>query len=147
MKDIELIRLLLKTILASYTSYKQIVLGKFKQHKIDLTYEMFQILYCLWNQEGVNQQDLANQTVKDKASLTLLINNLEKRNLVERKGCELDGRNKKVFLTAKGKDLEKTVMPLVSEIYKSIIKQIDEKEAVASLTFLQNLNAILKNEC
>lgn len=44
-----------------------------------MTFEMLQIMHALWLEQGISQQTLAFNTVRDKASLTSLINNLEKK--------------------------------------------------------------------
>lgn len=50
-----------------------------RTNKMDMTFEMLQVMHRLWKKLGVNQQYLAEQTIKDKASLTNLINNLERK--------------------------------------------------------------------
>lgn len=55
-----------------------------KESGINITAEQWSILYNLWQEEGLTQQELANRTFRDKPSVTRLINNLEKLNLVIR---------------------------------------------------------------
>lgn len=90
---------------------------KFRENNIDITSEMLQVLSVLWRQDGVNQQEIANATLKDKASLTYLIDNLVRRNLVQRTEDEKDRRNKLITLTADGRELRKTIEPWISEMY------------------------------
>ncbi|MEP6628010.1 MAG: hypothetical protein ABJA32_08510, partial [Ginsengibacter sp.] len=52
------------------SEFKSFLRNKFKEHQIDLTFEMLQVLTHLWEKDGVNQQELANLLHKDKASLT-----------------------------------------------------------------------------
>ncbi len=60
---------------------------------------------------------LAEKTAKDKACLTNLINNLEKKNWVIRKEDSSDRRNRLIFLTVQGEELALTVKPLINDIY------------------------------
>jgi DNA-binding MarR family transcriptional regulator len=90
---------------------------KFREHNIDLTYEMHQIMVCLWGKDGIKQQELADLTLKDKASMTFLIDNLTRRGLVRRTEDATDRRSKPIYLTAKGKQLGKKVEPLVIELF------------------------------
>ncbi|ANH79866.1 hypothetical protein A8C56_01735 [Niabella ginsenosidivorans] len=99
---------------------RQFMQKKFRAHNIDLTYEMHQIMASLWKKDGVNQQDLANLTLKDKASMTYLIDNLTKRELVFRKEDPRDRRNKLVYLTPKGKRLGHKVEPWVNELFEIV---------------------------
>lgn len=90
---------------------------KFRENHIDLTYEMHQIMACLWKKDGIKQQELADLTLKDKASMTFLIDNLTKRGLVKRAEDAADRRSKLIYLTPKGKQLGKKVEPWVIELF------------------------------
>ena len=96
---------------------RQFMQKKFRENKIDLTYEMHQIMACLWEKDGINQQELADRTLKDKASMTYLIDNLVKRGLVKRSEHATDRRSKLIHLTKKGKQLGKKVEPWVAELF------------------------------
>ena len=96
---------------------RQFMQKKFKENNIDLTYEMHQIMASLWRKDGIKQQELADLTLKDKASMTFLIDNLTKRDLVKRMEDPADRRNKLIYLTANGKKLGKKVAPWVTELF------------------------------
>jgi DNA-binding MarR family transcriptional regulator len=49
---------------------------RIREQGIDLTFEMLEILSCLWKKDGVNQQELADLTLRDKSGITYLIDNL-----------------------------------------------------------------------
>lgn len=66
---------------------------------------MLQVLSSLWHEQGISQQILAERIAKDKACLTNLMNNLEKKGYVHRKEDLADRRNKLVFLTPEEKSL------------------------------------------
>ncbi len=99
------------------TAFRQYIQAMLRRNNMDLTFEMLQVLACLWNTDGVNQQEIANLTVKDKASVTYLIDNLTKRGLVVRKEDEGDRRNKLVLLTDAGKALKTEVEPWIQEMH------------------------------
>jgi DNA-binding MarR family transcriptional regulator len=96
---------------------RQFMQKRFRENKIDLTYEMHQIMACLWEKDGINQQELADLTLKDKASMTYLIDNLSKRGLVKRSEHATDRRSKLIYLTRKGKQLGKKIEPWVAELF------------------------------
>jgi DNA-binding MarR family transcriptional regulator len=118
---------------------------KFKENNIDLTSEMMQVLSTLWRKDGINQQEIANATVKDKASLTYLIDNLVRRNLVLRTEDEKDRRNKLITLTAEGHAMRETIEPWITEMYlaagKNITAEIVSKGAMLLETIAQNLES------
>ena len=86
---------------------------------------MHQIMACLWKTDGIKQQELADRTLKDKASLTCLIDNLTKRKLVTRLEDAADRRSKLIFLTEKGKNLGKEVEPWVAELYEIVSRDFE----------------------
>lgn len=114
----DLISKFTKEITLVNLAIKQFIQAKMRENNIDLTFEMIQILYSLWNKDGVNQQELANITAKDKASMTNLLDNLTKRNLVLRKEGT-DRRNKIIFLTPEGKAIKKQVQPWIKVLHQT----------------------------
>lgn len=109
--------LLARTIIRVNLAFRQFIQARFKAHNIDLTFEMLQVLACLWQQDGINQQEIADLTVKDKASMTYLIDNLSRRHLVYRQEDGSDRRNKLIYLTEEGKKLKEIIQPWVQEMY------------------------------
>ena len=104
------------TIIQVNTAFRQFVQQKLKQHKLDLTFEMLQIMGYLWENDGTNQQEIANATVKDKASLTYLIDNLTRRELVYRQEDSCDRRSKRIFLTEQGWHLKTVARPWLDDM-------------------------------
>ena len=76
----------------------------------DVTSEQWRILKCLWHQNGQRQQDLADVVHKDKTGITRIIDAMERRNLVVRVPDKLDRRQKLIYLTNKGKQLQEELM-------------------------------------
>jgi DNA-binding MarR family transcriptional regulator len=96
------------------------------EHQV--TAEQWTILASLWQHNGQTQQSLADLSNKNKASITHLIDNLEKRKLVERKADTEDRRNKMVFLTQEGKELQEELNKIVKKTTKEATEGIDKKE-------------------
>lgn len=78
----------------------------FRLNGIEITPEQWTVLLFLWEKDGVAQQELCNITFKDKPSITRLINNMEKQNLVVRKPNIKDKRTNLIHLTETGKKLK-----------------------------------------
>jgi DNA-binding MarR family transcriptional regulator len=114
-----------RKLLAVNTAFRQFLQYKLKEHKVGLTYEMLQVMGCLWRKDGINQQEITILTVKDKASMTYLIDNLTKRNLVKRQEDINDRRNKLILLTAEGKLLKKKIQPFIDEMNQVAGKNIE----------------------
>ncbi|MCB9248404.1 MAG: MarR family transcriptional regulator [Ignavibacteriales bacterium] len=79
----------------------------FEKEGIKITPQQWSVLTYLWNEDGISQQNLADAFSKDKTSMTRLLNNMEKNELISRKQDEDDKRNKKIYLTFKSRLLKK----------------------------------------
>jgi DNA-binding MarR family transcriptional regulator len=88
---------------------------KFNQQELPLTIEQWSVLYHLWKEDGMSQQELCNATFRDKPSITRLIDNLEKSGFVKRVGDENDRRINKVFVTKAAGKLQEQTMQLAEE--------------------------------
>ena len=126
------------------SALKAFMRQKFKANNINITFEMFQVIRFLWEKESVNQQEIANAIVKDKASLTYLIDNLVGRQLVQRTEDSLDRRNKIITLTPAGKELAIRVLPWVEEMYELVGQTGTEAELEASLRLFKNIHENLQ---
>jgi DNA-binding MarR family transcriptional regulator len=88
---------------------------KFNSASLNLTIEQWSVLCQLWKHDGISQQDLCNRTFRDKPSITRLVDNLEKSQLVKRIASASDRRINLVQLTRQGIRLEEQTMLLAEE--------------------------------
>ena len=123
---------------------RQYMQNKFRENNIDLTYEMHQIMACLWKRDGINQQELADLTLKDKASMTYLIDNLTKRKLVKRTEHPEDRRSKLIYLTSKGKQLGEKVESWVVELFTIASRDFGMNEIQESIKVVEKLRDNVK---
>ena len=94
----------------------------------EVTTEQWAVLSALWKKDGQTQQELADHANKNKASITHLIDNLEKRKLVARLVDESDRRNKLIHLTPEGADLQEALTKVVNRTMKKVTAELDKKE-------------------
>ena len=88
---------------------------KFNTAGLNLTIEQWSVLYQLWKQDGSSQQELCQRTFRDKPSITRLVDNLEKLQLVKRVASDADRRINLVYLTKLGIKMEEQTMELAEE--------------------------------
>lgn len=88
---------------------------KFNQSTLNLTIEQWSVLYHLWKEDGISQQELCKATFRDKPSITRLVDNLEKLKLVKRIPSKEDRRINLIFLTTESKKLQDTTMSMAEE--------------------------------
>lgn len=97
---------------------------KFNAAGLQITIEQWSVLYHLWKQEGISQQELCNATFRDKPSITRLVDNLEKLNLVKRVASDNDRRINLIFLTRQAQKLQEEAMTLAEETLNEALETV-----------------------
>jgi DNA-binding MarR family transcriptional regulator len=85
---------------------------KFNVAGMGVTIEQWSVLYHLWKEDGKSQQELCNATFRDKPSITRLVDNLEKLQLVKRVPSGDDRRINLIYLTKQAQKLQEETMAL-----------------------------------
>ena len=117
---------------------------KFNSAGLNLTIEQWSVLYHLWKQDGRSQQELCNRTFRDKPSITRLVDNLEKLQLVKRVPSESDRRINLVFLTKQGIKLEEQTMNIAEETLNDALTGIPTENIDLCKEILQQVYDNLK---
>lgn len=144
MPNSELTRELNLLVLKTRMTFRQAVQKELKRNNVDMTFEMLQIMHSLWTRQGVSQQYLAKKTAKDKACLTNLINNLEKKGWVIRKEDPSDRRNRLICLTPEGEEISNQIKPLINNIYAQVGEKISARQLQSCINHLQKLNELFE---
>jgi len=110
------------------TAINRTFLRAFALEGVDITTEQWSILACLWQKDRVTQQALCSLTLKDKPSMTRLIDNLEKRNLVIRVADHKDRRINLIHLTDAGMALQAKATEIVQKIASKTLNKITDEE-------------------
>jgi DNA-binding MarR family transcriptional regulator len=134
---------MIDAILNIRIAMKQYVQRRIREDKLDLTYEMVQVLAVLWRKGELNQQEIADRVQKNKASLTSLLDNLAKRKLITRNEDPADRRNKIISLTDSGKEYEKQLEPLLNGFFQTLTKNLPGREMKKITGFLKNMESNL----
>jgi DNA-binding MarR family transcriptional regulator len=100
----------------------------FRKANLDITIEQWSILYHLWKEDALSQQELGNRTFRDKASTTRLIDNLEKQGYVTRVASESDRRINLVCLTDKAKPLQDITYQLSNQTMNEALEGITKDQ-------------------
>lgn len=115
-----------------------------KENNIDISFELLEVLVVLYRKDGINQQEIADEIIKDKSSMTYLIDNLVRKNIVIRKEAGHDRRHKLIYLTKEGKALQRRLNPRIIKIYGHAAAGIEISELEKALEVVQHLNSNLK---
>ena len=99
--------------------------NSFNKAGYDVTVEQCALLFNLWRQDRQFQQQLADNTYKDKTSVTRIVDSLEKRHLAKRVLDKEDQRQKRIYLTRKGKKLQKELKTLALNVQEQCLNGIE----------------------
>ncbi|MDD2837805.1 MAG: MarR family transcriptional regulator [Sulfuricurvum sp.] len=100
-----------------------------------LSYAHRIILIRLCEKDGLTQKELAQDTYFEQSNLTLMLNTLEQKGLVERVQKENDRRAYLINITPKGKKLKKPLIQMGERIMEKALEGINEDHK-AELTAL-----------
>ena len=100
----------------------------FRLAGLEITIEQWSVLYHLWKQDALSQQELCNRTFRDKPSITRLIDNLEKQKLVKRMPSKEDRRINLVCLTETAKLLQDKTIELANQTMDEALVGVHKNE-------------------
>ncbi len=111
----------------------------FKQSGIEVTIEQWSILYHLWKEDAVSQQELSIRSFRDKPSITRLLDNLEKLKLVKRMPSKNDRRINLIVLTEAGKNLQQQTMNVADQTLNEALIGVANADIETCKAVLQNV--------
>ena len=100
----------------------------FKQANLDITIEQWSVLYHLWKEDGLSQQELCLRTFRDKPSITRLVDNLEKLKMVKRVASKQDRRINLIYLTDAATKLQLTTMDMANQTLNEALAGVEEAD-------------------
>lgn len=110
---------------------------KFKQQGLEITIEQWSVLYHLWKQDGMSQQELCNATFRDKPSITRLVDNLEKLQLVKRVASKDDRRMNMIYVTGQALELQDITMCIANETLNEALENVSPDKIEVAKEVLQ----------
>lgn len=111
----------------------------FRNNGVDITIEQWSILYHLWKEDKLSQQELCNRTYRDKPSITRLIDNLEKLKLVKRIADKKDKRVNSVCLTDAAKELHDLTINIANQTMDEALVNVTKEEIETVKNVLQKV--------
>ncbi|WP_426725564.1 MarR family winged helix-turn-helix transcriptional regulator [Curtobacterium flaccumfaciens] len=109
----------------------------------DLTHEQSFVLGYLQEHPGAIQRDVAEATRTSAASVSSLLQGLERRGLIERRPDATNGRTKTVHATKAGIDLIAGFTDAMVALDDSLLAPLDEDERDTLRRLLQKVTAEL----
>ena len=101
--------------------------------------EQGRILHVLWENDGISNQELSKRSGLAMSSLTTMLERMEEKNLLTRKGCPKDKRKCLLFLTEHANSLKKEYNEISDKMTKLSFEGISEDERLAFEKTLENV--------
>ena len=118
------------------------VIGDQLFRQFDLTEAQFNVLFSLkYNPRHVTQSDLGKRLVVTRASITSVLDKLERKDLVKREDVPDNRRIHHVVLTEKGRALVDEVEPVYREKIHEAMQGIDERQCKVLITALERIRS------
>ncbi len=100
----------------------------FRQAGLEITIEQWSVLYHLWKEDCLSQQELCNRTFRDKPSITRLIDNLEKQKMVRRMSSKTDRRINLVCLTDAAKGIQDMTIEIANQTMNEALVDVNKED-------------------
>jgi DNA-binding MarR family transcriptional regulator len=107
--------------------------------ELNITPGLFGVLVIVDNNPGLTQNALAKATHLDRSTVVTVIDNLERRGVVERRPAASDRRVNALVLTARGARLLKELKSLVAEHERRLCVNLNAREQAALVNLLQRI--------
>ena len=113
---------------------------------LDISLDQWMVLGPISYHKNASQKVLSDACLKDKTSITKIVNTLEKKNLVVRVSDQLDQRIKRIILTTAGKQLLTDAIPIMNKTREEVAKGISESDIEIFKDVLSKIISNLENE-
>jgi MarR family transcriptional regulator, organic hydroperoxide resistance regulator len=113
---------------ACYQQLRSATYKEFLGHGLELTPEQWIVLVQLWQKDGQSQSALSAQTLRDKPTMSRILDTMEKSDLVARVVDEQDARSRLVKLTKTGRSLQAKLVPVAKQLVARLEQGIAERD-------------------
>ncbi len=111
-----------------------------------LTIGQPKILDYLKDHDGSNQKEIARACFLEAGSLTIILNKMEEKGLIERRILNGNRRSFHIFLTEEGRKKQQLVADVFLEIEKKALSNISEKEYEQFISVYQKIYSNLQSK-
>jgi len=116
----------------------------FRDNGFNVTPEQWRIFVNLRKGEGKTQNMIACATEKDEPSVSRLIDNMIKRNLVKRVPHPTDRRTNLIYLTEEGAQMQEGLVNLALKTAAEATEGVDERDLETCMRVLDKIMENLK---
>jgi DNA-binding MarR family transcriptional regulator len=112
---------------------------EFHEHGLSITPEQWIVLVLLWERDGRTPSELSEATLRDRPTMTRILDTLERNGLLTRKPTQEDKRARIVHLTRAGRALRVPLTAGARRIVKRLERGIPEADLRVTRRTLQRI--------
>ncbi|GED01851.1 MarR family winged helix-turn-helix transcriptional regulator [Bacillus atrophaeus] len=110
-----------------------------------ITPEQWTVLKRVGESRGISQKELSARADKDQATLTKILDLLEKKNFIRREANPRDRRSFLVVLTEAGEELKQSLIDKVEILFAGLLENTSDEDLAVFLGILDRINGNIAN--
>lgn len=111
----------------------------FLNNGYDITAQQWMVLSIIYENEGINQNELALKSKKDKTNIARIVDKLKNKNYIERISSSNDKRALNIFTTILGKNTKEELSKLAIDVINNSTKNISLDEQTICMNVLKKI--------
>lgn len=123
----------------AYQRLRTATYQEFNRRGLELTPEQWIVLVRLWQRDPRTPSELSESTLRDRPTMTRILDTMEKHGLVVRKLDPRDGRGREVHLTPLGRGLRRRLFPVARKLVERIEDGISEADLLVTRRTLRRI--------
>ena len=141
MADGRLQDVLFYSLESAIKAYRRFAQARLSAAGIDITIDQWLVLKTIHESADVTLQQVGAAVFKDFASVTRIVQLLERKGLLRRKPHPNDGRRSELVLTSSGESVIRTVEPIAQANRRQALDGIDAEEVARLRALLKRITA------
>jgi MarR family transcriptional regulator for hemolysin len=139
MADIRLQDVLFYSLESAAKAYRRFAQNRFSASGIDITIDQGMVLKAIHENPDITLQRVGTTVFKDFASITRIVQGLERKGLLRRKPHPTDGRRSALVLTRAGESLLRTLEPIAQANRRQALDGIDAAQVARLRELLERI--------
>jgi DNA-binding MarR family transcriptional regulator len=122
-----------------YQRIRTVSYQAFNQHGLEITPEQWIVLARLWQRDGRTVSELSESTLRDRPTMSRILDSMEAGGLLIRTVDTKDARSRIVTLTREGKALRKKLVPVAKSLVERLEQGVPEADLLVTRRTLRRL--------
>jgi DNA-binding MarR family transcriptional regulator len=114
--------------------------------ELDIKTPHLDILINLYRFEGISQQELARKLLVGRSNMSMLLPQMEKRGLIERRGDDKDKRVLRLYLTEEGRSVTERAMVIQTDLIDRVLSPEPIDQCMAMASSMERIIGVLQQD-